>query len=99
MVRSFKLIEDDGTSLPLSDLTPVLPPSVERRYALDLLRLLWYGDRARRPRGCVATRSRSLLRRAGPRAAAELQLGDCGTQATGEAKLCAEDGLLQLYQL
>ena len=56
------LLEDDGTSLSsLSDLTRVLPPSAQRRCVMASLRLLRYGGRARRPRGCVATRSRSFI--------------------------------------
>ena len=54
-----KDLESVGTSRSsLSNLTPVLPPTAKRMYALALLRLLWYGGRARHPRGCGATRSR-----------------------------------------
>ena len=74
MVRSFTVIEDGSTSLSsLSDLTPVLPLSVKRRYVLVSLCSLRNGGLARHPRGCVATRS--TLRRDWLRAAAELELG------------------------
>ena len=77
MVRSFTVIEDGSTSLSsLSDLMPVMPLSVKRRYVLVSLCSRRYGGLARYPRGCIAARSRSTLRRDGLRAT-ERQLGDC----------------------
>ena len=72
-------IEGVGTSLTsLSDLTPVLPPTAQRRLALASLRSLRYGGLL----GILAavlqhSRSTRTLRRDGLRAAAELELGDC----------------------
>ena len=69
-----KDLESVGTSLSsLSNLTPVLPPTAKRRYALASLRLLWYGGHARHPRGCGANTQPLPGQASG---AAELELGD-----------------------